>query len=62
MISLAQENTEGQKTAGKSPQFSENGLCVELLKGFTTATTKDRLFSLATLDVIPHKMESLKFC
>lgn len=29
MISLAQDNTEGQKTAGKSPQFPENGLYVD---------------------------------
>lgn len=50
MISLAQDNTKGQKTAGKSPQFSENGLCVELLQGFTTATTKYRLSSLAPLN------------
>lgn len=31
MISLAQDSSKGQKTAVKSPQFSENGLCAELL-------------------------------
>lgn len=62
MISLAQDNREGQKNSWEVSSVFRKWIKGRAAAGFHYGNYKIRLFSLATLHVIPHKMESLRFC